>query len=175
MGEGPTDWRYLRKFAKKCGMLQKLMSTNPGYIPLEGSRTVTNPDILDRMHGSPVPFVLFRNKTKNPDDVINEIAAEVAYRIGGFNKARLQQIFHKQETYVESKWTDTGILNICPGKDLRRLISSRTLSEFGIELSVPDLVEWLDKVDEDIINLLTKITTVGSDISKRHSRKSMDA
>jgi hypothetical protein len=39
-------------------MLQKLNSANPEYIPLMGSRTVTNPDILDRMYGYPVPFVL---------------------------------------------------------------------------------------------------------------------
>jgi hypothetical protein len=67
-----------------------------------------------------------RNMNKDPSDIINDIAAEANDRISGFNRERLKEIFSDQETYVGSVWTDTGILKICPGKDLRRLISNWT-------------------------------------------------
>jgi predicted ATP-dependent endonuclease of OLD family len=76
LGEGPTDWVYITEFARRLGKHEELMMVMPVYLPLGGKRIVDS-RLLDEMHGSPVPFVLVRDRDEYDNQAIEEMTAKV--------------------------------------------------------------------------------------------------
>jgi predicted ATP-dependent endonuclease of OLD family len=98
-----------------------------------------------------------RNKNRDTSEILNDVASQIVDRVVNFSRDKLEQILTEQRTYVEREWTDTEILNICPGKELLKSINIWTAKEFGINVSVLELIDRIEVIDDDIVDLINKI------------------
>lgn len=98
-----------------------------------------------------------RNKTRNIEEIVNDFSGNIVDKISSLNRDELRGILQEQESQLDSNWTETGVLQLCPGKDLLKSINKWTTEEFGINISVNDLIERLETIDSDISDVINKV------------------
>jgi ABC-type branched-subunit amino acid transport system ATPase component len=260
LGEGNSDWEYLKELAKKANFLEKLLSLTSAYVPLGGKKLIDS-NLLDKIKGSKTNFILIRDRdeynnaeiselennigkdrlhflqrremenylldyqalhklisnklqkksmglqlelsdlksniknlanslkrkvillkfvhnipgltllsgeeihlfierniSKSNYDVVNDFSGNVLEKVTTLNRTKLKDILNVQENEVEQNWTEEGILKICPGKDLLKLIRKWVKREYDIEILPYELIDSLDSLNDDIRELFQKIS-----------------
>jgi hypothetical protein len=123
-------------------------------------RFVNDLPVLKLFHHEEIHDFVDKNMKNDLEDLINHVNAELLEKVKSFDKEKLNETIQRHQSAVEAEWTESGILRICPGKDLLKLINKWTMNEFGISISVLDLIENLEKIDQDIIDLCEKIINI---------------
>jgi predicted ATPase len=123
-------------------------------------RFVNDLPVLKLFHREEIHDFVNKNVRNDLEEALNYVDAELIDKLKKFRKEKLREILQQHQFAVEAEWTESGILKLCPGKDLLKLINKWTMNEFGISISVLDLIENLDKIDQDIVDLCEKIIKV---------------
>jgi predicted ATP-dependent endonuclease of OLD family len=128
LGEGPTDWIYIKEFARRLGKYEELMRAMPVYLPLGGKRMIDS-RVLDGMHGSPVPFVLVRDRDEYNNQAIEEMVAKIGERRVHFlNRREIENycvdakaILHLLKARAQTKDASTSnVVNALSAEDIRQ-------------------------------------------------------
>jgi predicted ATP-dependent endonuclease of OLD family len=101
----------------------------------------------------------FKNKYlgKSDAEVITALLNIICEKYKTINYSDLETYFAKEREVLINEWNDDSILRICSGKKLIKILN-RWLQKFGIQISIMDLIENLEAVDDDIEDLVNKIS-----------------
>lgn len=98
-----------------------------------------------------------KNCTKSIEDAVNAFSANILHKIVILDPSVLKTITKGEEEEINKIWNKENILQICPGKDLIKLINKWLVEEYEINFSPKELIDQLKTVDEDIKILINKI------------------
>ncbi len=125
--------------------------------------------LLRLIHNMPFKLLTFpelgdfveNNLNKNIDEIVGYFSTNLLNKMLELNPQKIKDFLTEENQKLESEWNDENFLNICPGKDLLKLINKWTAKDFGINITCDDLIDNLDNVDNDIAKLSEKIIKLG--------------
>lgn len=101
------------------------------------------------------------NLNKEIDEIVGYFSTNLVTKISELNPEKITHFLTEEKQKLETEWDNDNFLNICPGKDLLKLINKWTTEDFGINVTCDDLIDHLDHVDSDIVLLFEKIVKLG--------------
>jgi len=95
--------------------------------------------------------------TKSNEEIVRDISANLYSKITGVPPKDLFEFLIEQEKILSERWNEETKLDLCPAKDLFTEINKWIGSEYGISISKIDIIDEMEKVNEDIIEIINKI------------------
>jgi ABC-type multidrug transport system ATPase subunit len=123
-------------------------------------RFIENLPALRFLEGDEISKFVEDNKAttlEEANDVVRDFKINVMDKLSDLKSNDLISILKQQYTELDYQWNEDQILNLCPGKDLLRLINNWATENFGINITAVLLIERLKKVDPEIAGLIEKI------------------
>ena len=115
-----------------------------------------------------LPFVLLtfpelgsfveKNRDNEIDRIVESFSTNVFEKISALTPEKTKKFLEEEDQKLSKEWTKENFIKICPGKDLLKEINKWCTKEFGINVTIDDLIDRLDVVDSDISQLVDKIS-----------------
>lgn len=102
-----------------------------------------------------------QNQNKTITDAVNAFSSEIYEKFAELNPSKLKEIASQVEEETSKEWTEDTVLDLCPAKDLLKLINRWLNHDYHIAISFKDLIRELDYVDSDMSELINKIIHLG--------------
>lgn len=97
-------------------------------------------------------------RNRSDDYIVKDLLLRFYEKVSEQPKGEMFKILKKVDETLDKEW-DARKLFLCPGKDLFTLINKWTEEEFQITFSPKEVIDYLDHVDDDIVQLVNKILT----------------
>lgn len=108
-----------------------------------------------------------RNRNKTSIEAVDDIFQNLFKKFSDIKHEKLRKIIAEEENRISAHWTETGIFQICPGKDLINLINKWLNAEFKINFSPVQIIKKLKTVDPDMSLLISKIISLGNNSAEQ--------
>jgi len=117
---------------------------------------------LKRLH--PLRFISYEDVSglieesysKADEHIVEHLLLKFYEKVSEQSKEEMLQTLQKVTENLAKEWDNNKLL-LCSGKDLFTLINKWTEKEYGITLSPKDVIDYLDHVDDEIVQLINKI------------------
>jgi len=110
------------------------------------------------------------SRDKNIDYIIKALLLKFYEKVSQQREEELSKTLEKVTEDLNKEWDDNKLL-LCPGKDLFALINGWTEEAFQITFSTKEVIDYLDRVDEDIVHLINKILVSGKELEAQSESK----
>jgi len=105
---------------------------------------------------------------KTNDYIVKNLRLKFFEKVSEQPQEEIYKALEKVTKVLDKEWDNNKLL-LCSGKDLFTLINKWAEEEYRVTFSPKDVIDYLDRVDEDIVQLVNKILTSGEELEVQTS------
>lgn len=105
---------------------------------------------------------------RNNDYIVKNLRLTFFEKVSEQPQEEMYKALEKVTQELDREWDNNKLL-LCSGKDLFTLINKWAEEEYRVTFSPKDVIDYLDRVDKDIAQLVNKILTSGEELEVQTS------